>query len=87
MDPLTALSLAGTIIQFVDFGCKLLAEGKELYKSTTGILTVNEELELAVDESWIESWFIFQPSGSRSIFGIGDTLEGLEKLLVESERK
>lgn len=50
MDPLTALSLAGTIVQFVDFGCRLLAEGKELYRSTTGILTVNEELELATTD-------------------------------------
>ena len=50
MDPLAALSLAGTIVQFVDFGCKLLAEGKQLYKSSTGILTVNEELELATTD-------------------------------------
>ena len=50
MDPLTALSLAGTIVQFVDFGFRLLAEGKELYKSTKGILSVNEELELATTD-------------------------------------
>ena len=48
MDPLTALSLAGTIVQFVDFGGKLLKDGRELYKSTTGSLTVNDELELIV---------------------------------------
>ncbi len=50
MDPLTALSLAGTIVQFVDFGCKLLAKGRELYKSSTGVLTVNEELELTTTD-------------------------------------
>lgn len=46
MDPLTALSLAGTVVQFVDFAAKLFSEGRELYKSSTGNLAVNEELEL-----------------------------------------
>ena len=46
MDPLTALSLAGTVVQFVDFGCKLLSEGRQLYKSTSGKLKSNEEIEI-----------------------------------------
>jgi hypothetical protein len=46
MDPLTALSVAGSVVQFADFGMKLFAEGRELYKSTRGILTANDELEL-----------------------------------------
>ncbi|KFX94993.1 hypothetical protein O988_06049 [Pseudogymnoascus sp. VKM F-3808] len=46
MDPLTALSLAGTVVQFVDFGCKLLSEGRQLYKSTSGKLQSNEEIEI-----------------------------------------
>ena len=46
MDPLTALSLAGTVIQFVDFGSKLLAGTYELYKSNTGDLEPNAELYL-----------------------------------------
>lgn len=46
MDPLTALSVAGTIVQFVDFGCSLLSEAHELYRSTNGVLTTNKELEL-----------------------------------------
>ncbi|KAH0538897.1 hypothetical protein FGG08_004553 [Glutinoglossum americanum] len=50
MDPLTSLSVAGAIVQFVDFGCRLLAEGRELYRSTTGVLTANEELELATTD-------------------------------------
>jgi hypothetical protein len=44
VDPLTALSLAGTIVQFVDFWSKLLLSGRELYKSGTGSLTVNDEI-------------------------------------------
>jgi hypothetical protein len=50
MDPLAALSLAGTIVQFVDFGSKLLATGRELYKSTNGSLTVNDEIELVTSD-------------------------------------
>jgi hypothetical protein len=50
MDPLTALSVAGTIIQFVDFGSKLLSSGIELYKSVQGTLKVHEELELVTSD-------------------------------------
>lgn len=46
MDPLTALSLAGNILQFVEFGARLISDCRELYKSKTGTLTANEELEL-----------------------------------------
>jgi hypothetical protein len=46
MDPLTAFSLAGTIIQFVDFGTKILSQGYEIYESAKGQLAVDEELEL-----------------------------------------
>ena len=50
MDPLSALSLAGNIIQFVDFGAKLFAEGQELYKSEAGKLKADEELELVIND-------------------------------------
>lgn len=50
MDPLTAVSLAGTIVQFVDFSSKLLSAGRELYKSTAGSLTVNDEIELVTSD-------------------------------------
>jgi hypothetical protein len=45
LDPLTALSLAGTVVQFVDFSTKLVTKTYELYKSRNGCLRVNEELE------------------------------------------
>jgi hypothetical protein len=50
MDPLTALSLTGTIVQFVDFGSKLLVECHQLYKSKSGSLTANDELSLATED-------------------------------------
>lgn len=46
MDPLSALSLAGNILQFIDFGTKLFSKAGELYKSTVGSLAANDQLEL-----------------------------------------
>jgi hypothetical protein len=46
MNPLSALSLAGTIIQFVDFGRKLLGGAVDIYRSASRSLAVNDEIEL-----------------------------------------
>jgi hypothetical protein len=46
MDPLSALSLAGTIVQLVDFGGKLLSDTVQLYKSSCGKLDANQQLQL-----------------------------------------
>jgi hypothetical protein len=46
MDPLTALSLAGTIIQFIDFSSKILGGAHHVYKSASGELSANEEMRL-----------------------------------------
>jgi hypothetical protein len=45
LSPLDALSLAGTIIQFIDFGSKVLFQSRRLYKSHDGALSVDQELE------------------------------------------
>jgi hypothetical protein len=50
LSPLDALSLAGTIVQFVDFSHKILSRSQELYKSQKGALSVNEELELVTSD-------------------------------------
>ncbi|APA15642.1 hypothetical protein sscle_15g104120 [Sclerotinia sclerotiorum 1980 UF-70] len=50
MNPLDALSLAGTIIQFVDFSLKVIAGANELYKSGAESLNVHQQLGLAVDD-------------------------------------
>lgn len=36
MDPLTVLSIAAAIVQFVDFGTSLLSSAREAYKSASG---------------------------------------------------
>jgi hypothetical protein len=36
MDPLSALSIAASVVQFVDFGTRLLSGTREVYKSASG---------------------------------------------------
>jgi hypothetical protein len=47
MDPLTALSLASSIVQFVDFGSELVAKGYRRYKSPDGSLVEDADTEMA----------------------------------------
>lgn len=45
MDPLTAVGLAGNIIQFVDFSMKILSGSVQLYSSASGATEEHDELE------------------------------------------
>ena len=45
LEGLAALSLAGNVIQFIDFGCRLFSKSRELYRSSDGDLAENVELE------------------------------------------
>jgi hypothetical protein len=36
MDPLSALSIAASVVQFVDFGLKIVSKTKEIYNSSKG---------------------------------------------------
>ena len=45
MDPLSAVSLAGTVVQFLDFGIKLVAKASEIYSSASGAEIRNIELD------------------------------------------
>lgn len=50
LDPLTALSVAGNIVQFTDFGIRLLKEGRHLYASVDGSLQHNREFGLIAED-------------------------------------
>jgi len=45
LDPFTALSLAGNVVQFVQFGYQLAAKAHDLYSSTSGASEENLEIE------------------------------------------
>lgn len=47
LDPWTALSLATSAVQFVDFSSKLISKGVELYRSADGSLVENRDIETA----------------------------------------
>ncbi|KAI3317150.1 hypothetical protein HD806DRAFT_541551 [Xylariaceae sp. AK1471] len=44
MDPLTAVSLAAAVVQFTDYGVRLLSEGVRVYKSVSGMTSDVVEL-------------------------------------------
>ena len=46
MDPFSALGLASNVVQFIDFGSKLISESHTIYKSASGSSTGSIELEL-----------------------------------------
>ena len=46
MDPLSALSLASNVIQFVDFGARLVSGSREIYASADGSSSGNSQLEI-----------------------------------------
>jgi hypothetical protein len=50
MDPLAAVSLAGTILQFIDFSSKLVARTYEVYRSASGATTANEDITTVISD-------------------------------------
>ncbi|KAH0536518.1 hypothetical protein FGG08_006614 [Glutinoglossum americanum] len=54
MDPLAAISLASAIVQFVNFGTRLIGGAREIYCSTTGTTVQNATLEVVITE--ITAW-------------------------------
>jgi hypothetical protein len=46
LDPLTAIGLAGNIVQFVDFSFKIVSKASEIKQSADGVLTENLDLEI-----------------------------------------
>lgn len=46
MDPLSAVGLAGNIVQFVQFSCSLVSTTTDIYRSESGQLQSNVELDI-----------------------------------------
>jgi hypothetical protein len=46
LPPFSALSLTSNVVRFVDFGCKLVSETEDIYKSVSGTTNVNFELDV-----------------------------------------
>jgi hypothetical protein len=50
MDPLTALGLAGNVVQFVDFTSKLISGAYEVYSSSTGTTAETADLSTVIED-------------------------------------
>jgi hypothetical protein len=50
MDPLTAISLASAIVQFVDFSSKLVSGARQIYGSASGATEADRSLEVITSE-------------------------------------
>jgi hypothetical protein len=49
MDPLSALSLAGTVVQFLSFSREIVHIGKETYRSASGSTQDVMEISMVID--------------------------------------
>ena len=75
----TALALAGNVVQFVQFGCNLVAETHELYKSADGTSKTNLQTE-SITIRLIETIEELEDGRERMILG---TKTSTERRLVE----
>ena len=50
LDPMTAVSLAGTIVQFLDFTSKVVSKNRKLSRSVTGLQPEVDSLEVATKD-------------------------------------
>lgn len=48
MDPLSCLAIAGAVVQFLDFGCKIIAESSHLYQN--GESKIRRQAEAATND-------------------------------------
>lgn len=49
IDPLTAVSLASAIVQFIDFSSKIVSKGYDVYQTADGVLPYNRRLQESID--------------------------------------
>jgi arginyl-tRNA synthetase len=49
MDALAIIGLVGNVVQFIDFGGKLIAKSTELYQSSEGALAENIDIETTIN--------------------------------------
>ena len=49
LNALAALSVASSVVQFVDFSVKVISKGNKYYRSTDGALVENTELVATVE--------------------------------------
>lgn len=70
LDPLTAISLASSVIQFTDFCIRLVAGSIEVYQSTTGVNSERSNLELKITHVRNLADKVFPTSNTTRMMGL-----------------
>lgn len=83
MEPLAALGLCSSILQIVDFSCKLLSKGNQLRASFSGVLPENEQLEQVIKHLNGLITKLQQQQSSNHMEG----LEGIVDLCIQTARE
>ena len=81
MDPLSGLSVASNIVQFIDFGLKVVTKGRKIYRSVDGTLAENSDLEVVTSDLLIlqSKLQCLPPISNKDGVGMDDT-EAFKKL-------
>jgi hypothetical protein len=98
MEALAVIGLVGNIVQFVDFGSKLISKSIQLYQSSDGVLTENINMETATNHLFRLNNKLENAANStgdkalqalcKSCGTVADELLGaLDKLKVHEEKK
>ncbi len=84
MDPITALSLAGNIITFIEFSAELLSNAHAISSSATGTLAENDDIERVTEDLrlMMESLLSHQGPGTP----INDDIKALLSLARECRK-
>jgi hypothetical protein len=80
LDPISALGLAGNVVQFVEFCGNVVSESRRNYRSTTDTSLENTELESIAEDLRRLTTQLHSSDGDRAISAAGD--QELTKLLV-----
>lgn len=92
MDPLSALSVASSVVQFVDFGRQLLSASYEIYRSSSGISSKNVDLRtiskdltdlVAQIKDKVGPWASIQPDKSTAEYQLAEISKECEMILKE----
>ena len=85
MDPLSAIGLAGAVVQFVSFSHEIVSLGKEIYKSPIGAIQESIEIGVilkdlsALHQSLHYSWE--RSHKENALFGLVEKCEPIHKEL------
>ena len=94
MEPVSILAVAGNVLQFIDFGLKLLSKTKQIYNQSLTEENVDvEAIATHLKETWVKINGLSPPSSSaaatlqsQSITLIDELLQALNALKIKGQR-